>query len=234
MNFVLVPGAWAGAWLWDEVARELQLKGHTPHPITLSGLDPNNVVESVSLRTHVEDVRSYITSNGIVSPIVVGHSYSGIVVGQLASQSPDLVRHTIYVEAFLPVSGRSLLEVSGLDAIEERQAIESNGGNWPPPSPDELASQPKLSHAQAKLLSELQRPHPGRSVTDPAELKKPLRNLSASFIAHDGWLSGSREQALLEELRASGNWAFHEIDGGHWPMLTIPHEIGDLFHSCAT
>jgi len=233
MNFVLVPGAWAGAWLWSEVASELQSMGHSPHPITLSGLDGNNRTDRVSLQTHVEDVRSYITANGISSATLVGHSYSGIVVGQVASQSPNLMCHTIFIEAFLPIAGQSLLEVSGLDVAAERDAIESNGGKWPPPSSVELASQPKLSAAQIQLLSERQRPHPGKTVSDPAELNLPLRELSASFIAHNGWLSGSREQDLVEELRASESWAFHEIDGGHWPMLTIPQKLAAMCHSCA-
>jgi len=232
MDFVLVPGAWAGAWLWDEVANELQSKGHTPHPITLSGLGEDAASAEVSLKTHVEDVRSYITANGISSAVLVGHSYSGIVVGQLASQSPNLTRHTIFIEAFLPVAGQSLLEVSGLNEDEERNAIAANGGAWPAPSPDELASQPNLSDAQIKLLSERQQPHPGKTVTDPAVLDRPLKTLSASFIAHDEWLSGSREQALVAELKASESWGFYEIDGGHWPMLTVPRQLAELCHSC--
>jgi len=164
--------------------------------------------------------------------VLVGHSYSGIVVGQLASQSPNLTRHTIFIEAFLPVAGQSLLEVSGLNEDEERNAIAANGGAWPAPSPDELASQPNLSDAQIKLLSERQQPHPGKTVTDPAVLDRPLKTLSASFIAHDEWLSGSREQALVAELKASESWGFYEIDGGHWPMLTVPRQLAELCHSC--
>ncbi|MBD3297633.1 MAG: alpha/beta fold hydrolase [candidate division Zixibacteria bacterium] len=232
MDFVLVPGAWAGEWIWDEVASELHLIGHKAHPITLSGLDPSNPTEGVSLRTHVEDVRSYITANGIDPAILVGHSYSGIVVGQVASQFPNLVHHTIFIEAFLPISGKSLLEVSGLDEAEERDSIEANGGKWLPPSPEELAAQPKLNDSQIKLLEEQQQPHPGKTVLDRAEMDRPLQDLSASFVAHKGWLSGSLEQDLVEKLRASGSWAFHEIDGGHWPMLTVPKKLANLLHSC--
>ncbi|MFD7229393.1 hypothetical protein [Streptomyces sp. NPDC059881] len=37
-NFVLVAGAWLGAWAWDEVVPELRAAGHAGHPLTLSGL----------------------------------------------------------------------------------------------------------------------------------------------------------------------------------------------------
>lgn len=36
MAFILVPGAWAGAWLWDDVAFYLKNKGHKVHQLTLS------------------------------------------------------------------------------------------------------------------------------------------------------------------------------------------------------
>ena len=112
MEFILVPGAWAGGWLWDEVAQELRKKGHETHQLTLSGLDGKSDPGDVRLKTHVEDVRSYIASRDLHSVVLVGHSYSGFVVGQAASQHPALIDHTIFVEAFLPVAGRSLLEVS--------------------------------------------------------------------------------------------------------------------------
>src|SRR5690625_302000 len=151
MKFILVPGAWAGGWLWDEVARELRKKGHGTHQLTLAGLDGKSDSGEVRLKTHVKDVRSYIASRDLPSVVLVGHSYSGFVVGQVASQHPDLIDHTIFVEAFLPVAGRSLLEASGLDVQEECAAIASNQGNWPAPLPEELASQPHLSDAQVKI-----------------------------------------------------------------------------------
>ena len=37
-NFVLIPGAWMGAWVWEEVAEGLRALGHHVSPVTLSGL----------------------------------------------------------------------------------------------------------------------------------------------------------------------------------------------------
>lgn len=140
MDFVLVPGVWAGGWLWDDVARELQSEGHGAHPVTLSGLDGSGTGETVGLDTHVEDVRAFIASRDLDTVVLVGHSYSGIVVGQVSSRYPDLVSHTVFVEAFLPVQGRSLLEVSGLDVDEETALIDGHGGFWPAPRREELVT----------------------------------------------------------------------------------------------
>ena len=234
MKFVLVPGAWAGAWLWDEVAGYLRTKDHEVHSLTLSGLDGNGESSAIDLHTHVEDVESYIQEHDLNSVILVGHSYSGIVVGQVASRGRVSVQHTIFIEAFLPVHGQSLLEVSGLPIEEEKEAIAINNGMWPAPSREELKSQPRLNEVQIELLASKQRPHPGSTVTEPAALETSLDKIPATFIAHNGWLSSSREQDLLEKLKASNAWQFREIDGGHWPMLSIPGELSEQMHSCTS
>lgn len=38
VNFVLVAGAWLGAWAWDKVFPLLRAAGHDAYPLTLSGL----------------------------------------------------------------------------------------------------------------------------------------------------------------------------------------------------
>lgn len=202
MEFVLVPGAWAGGWLWDEVAKHLESRAHKVHSLTLSGMGDKTKSETVGLATHVEDVGSYICHNGIKSAVLVGHSHSGIVVGQVASRARVDICHSIFVEAFLPVSGRSLLEVSGLSVEEEKAAI-------------------------VNLLASRQKPHPGNTVTEPASLERPLSELSATFIAHNGWLSNSRETDLIEQLKKSRSWQFLELDGGHWPMLSVPRALSE-------
>ena len=37
-TFVLVPGAFLGAWAWSEVAASLTAAGHDVRPVTLTGL----------------------------------------------------------------------------------------------------------------------------------------------------------------------------------------------------
>lgn len=183
MVYVLVPGAWSGEWVWDEVAARLSDKGHAVHSITLSGLNADDHGAGVSLEEHVRDVIYYINSNDLKHVILVGHSYSGLVVGQVAVQAPQLVRHTVFIEAFLPIDGKSLLEVSGLDAHTELRLIKQHVGLWPPPTKEELEDQPHLNPAQIGLLAAKMVGHPGRTVTDPARLPAPLATICATFIS---------------------------------------------------
>jgi pimeloyl-ACP methyl ester carboxylesterase len=225
MHFVLVPGAWMGEWAWSEVASCLRRKGHGVDAITLTGLHDGDEAAVVRLAAHVQDVLDHLRTNGLRDVVLVGHSYSGVVVGQVAALVPGLVARTIYVEAFLPVDGRSLLEVSGLDVEHERRLIVENAGLWPPPKREELRQQPRLSSAQVDALASRLGGHPGRTVIDPAVVPRPLASLPSAFIAGRDWLAGSGEAALLDSLREAPPWTFVAIDGGHWPMLTMPDAL---------
>ena len=225
MNYILVPGAWAASWVWKEVAANLTAQGHKVHALTLSGLGEGNGAKHVGLSTHVDDVIEYLNSNNIRSAILVGHSYSGIVIGMVAQKIPHRIAHTVFVEAFLPVKDRSLLDVSGLDVDDELRAISVNDGLWPAPSGEELSNQPRLTDALVTLLNEKQKDHPGRTVSDTVWREPHLGDLDATFIAHEQWLADSPLSELLAGLRKKPNWQFRAIDGGHWPMLTIPDDL---------
>lgn len=87
MDFVLIPEAWMDAWVWEPVTDGLRALGHRAHPITLSGLTGDADVWDVELETHVGDVLSVLEESDMREAIVVGHSYSGIVAGQVADRA---------------------------------------------------------------------------------------------------------------------------------------------------
>lgn len=188
MIYVLIPGAWAGGWVWDAVATRLRRSGHSVHQLTLPGLGNGEDAAKVHLTTHVNAVIDYLESCKLKDVILVGHSYSGIVVGQVSTRLQHRVAHSVFIEAFLPVDGKSLLEVSGLDVAHEKRLIDDNGGLWPAPTLEELRSQPHLSDELIDLLASKQKDHPGKTVTEPAAIAAPLANLDATFISEAGWL----------------------------------------------
>jgi pimeloyl-ACP methyl ester carboxylesterase len=234
MIYILIPGEWAGGWVWDSIAARLRRSGQSVHQLTLPGLENGEDAGEVHLTTHVNAVIDYLESRELNDVVLVGHSYSGIVVGQVSSRLQNRVAHSVFIEAFLPVDGKSLLEVSGLDVAHEKGLIDENGGLWPAPTLEELKSQPHLSDELVKLLVLKLKDHPGKTVTDPAAIVAPLANLRSTFISDDGWLNSSREADLVQTLQKTDNWSFKTIEGGHWPMLTIPDELATLLRGLST
>ena len=229
-DFVLIPGAWMGAWVWEPVTRGLHTLGHSAHPVTLSGLAKGADVSDIGLATHVDDVLSILEEGDLRNVVVVGHSYSGIVAGQVADRAPDRVAHTVFVDAFLPHDGKSML-----DAFSERQRedelaqIAENQGRWPAPDITAAANRHGLSTGQARWLAERFVGHPGRTISEPAILNRPLATQRATYIVCSFQVSDD-VAAMHEE----PNWTFRTLETGHWPMVSSPDQLVALLAEVAS
>jgi pimeloyl-ACP methyl ester carboxylesterase len=77
-TYVLIHGAWHGAWCWGKVVPLLQEKGHRVYTIDLPshGADQTPVAQ-VSLKAYTDRVCEVL--DGLDEPaILVGHSMGGI------------------------------------------------------------------------------------------------------------------------------------------------------------
>jgi pimeloyl-ACP methyl ester carboxylesterase len=86
-HFVLVHGAWHGAWCWYKIVAGLEDAGHRVTTIDLpsAGIDPTPA-GSVTLRAQAD--RIVATLDALAEPVIlVGHSASGPPVS-LAADAP--------------------------------------------------------------------------------------------------------------------------------------------------
>ena len=112
--FLLVHGAWHGAWCWQRTADALRAAGHDVTAIDLPGHgeDPTPPSE-VTLQHYVDRIGAALAAiDG--DAIVVGHSMGGIAITAAAEAFPDDIATLVYLTAFLPRNGESLL------ALEDR------------------------------------------------------------------------------------------------------------------
>lgn len=116
MNFVLVHGAWHGAWCWKKVVPELARLGHSAVTPDLPGLgDDRTPAGSVTLDDYAARIAEVLDAQAEPS-ILVGHSMGGMAISAAAELRPAKVRRLVYLCAFLPRHGESLI------ALEERNA----------------------------------------------------------------------------------------------------------------
>ncbi|HEY3463530.1 MAG TPA: alpha/beta hydrolase [Amycolatopsis sp.] len=115
MDYVLVHGAWFAGWSWDQVAGLLRARGHGVHVVEQlpsGGADPAKLGD---LPADVAHVRALIDDLGR-DVVLVGHSYGGMVVTELAGH--PRVRHSVFVTAFRPKRGQTLLDVRSPHPVE--------------------------------------------------------------------------------------------------------------------
>lgn len=117
-TFVLVHGAWHGAWCWQKLTPLLEAEGHRVDAFDLPGHgDDHTAVSGMTLQGNAERIAERVTSAG--EPVIlVGHSMGGMSVTQAAELVPERIASLVYLTAFLPGDGQSLPELAAGDPDE--------------------------------------------------------------------------------------------------------------------
>ena len=103
-HFVLVHGAWHGAWCWEQVVPRLGARGHSARAIDLPGhgQDPKPP-GAVSFDDYMSRMGDVIEA-APEPPILVGHSLGGAVITGAADRWPERIGALVYLCAMLPDS----------------------------------------------------------------------------------------------------------------------------------
>jgi pimeloyl-ACP methyl ester carboxylesterase len=223
-NYVLVAGARLGAWAWDDVVPHLTAAGHGVHPLTLSGLAEKQGVPATQ-QTHVQDVVDEVERRDLRDVVLVGHSYSGIPVGQAAERVVDRLAGVVFVDSSVPADGEPFVASWPDGGVMMRASIAENGGVWPVASATHFQDH-GLSEEQIDRIVRGSTPHPGATLTEPARLERPLGDLPATYVKCT--LGDPEPSEDVAELLAGGNWRLVELDTGHWPMFSRPRELAQI------
>ncbi|OLN22439.1 hypothetical protein BTO30_08990 [Domibacillus antri] len=113
--YVLIHGAWHGAWCWEKVVPLLEQEGHTVHTADLPshGSDPTPISQ-VSLKRYTDKVCAVI-DEAEEPVILVGHSMGGIAISQSAEYRSEKIKSLVYVTAFLLRDNESMVDVIQTD-----------------------------------------------------------------------------------------------------------------------
>lgn len=111
-TFVLIHGAWHGAWCWYRIVSRLERAGHRVIAPDLLGAGRDRTpLASVTLASWREQIGALLVAER--EPVVlVGHSRGGVVISEVAEHYPEKVRKLVYLAAFLLRDGESLNQLS--------------------------------------------------------------------------------------------------------------------------
>jgi pimeloyl-ACP methyl ester carboxylesterase len=138
-TFLLVHGAWHGGWCWRRVADLLEKRGHKVFTPTLTGLgERSHLLDAkVNLTTHITDIVNVIKWERLSDIVLVGHSYGGMVITGVAEEVEAAIASIVFLDAFVPENGQSLLDMGGAQAIRDAiRAAQERGeiATAPPPA----------------------------------------------------------------------------------------------------
>jgi pimeloyl-ACP methyl ester carboxylesterase len=113
-RFVLVHGAFSGAWIWGPLMDCLKTLGHSAEAFDLPGLgDDHTPASEVTLDACADRLCDVLAARSEPA-IVVGNSMGGIIATHGTARCPKRVAALVYVAAFLPKDGQSLLDLTRL------------------------------------------------------------------------------------------------------------------------
>ena len=221
-TFVIVHGAWGGAWSWNRfVIPKLRAAGHTVFPVTLTGLGERTHLAhaGVDLETHVQDVVNVLFYEDLRDVILVGHSYGGRVITGAADRASDRLAQLVYLDAFVPTPENP----GGIRISPEVQAsIDTEGDGWRhppgPPPPDQPADITQWATPRRSW-------QPFRTFTQPVRFTNPEPDVPRTYVyCTVGKDPSSPFAQLAERFRNDPKWTYHDLPTGHNLHYTAPDQ----------
>jgi pimeloyl-ACP methyl ester carboxylesterase len=217
--FALVHGAWHGGWVWNELAAELELRGHRVVAPDL----PCEDVDAGAL-----DYAQVVVDalDGERDAIVVGHSLGGVTIALVPA------RMHVYLSAFVPQPGQAPRD-RGPGALAPGFADaalrdELGRSYWPDPA---VAARDLQYPPGAEALAGRLR----RQARKPSAERCPLAALPeiprASIVcANDRAVPPEwQRRVAYEELQVEPI----ELNSGHSPMLGCPSALAEILDRLA-
>ncbi|MFD4644405.1 alpha/beta fold hydrolase [Lentzea sp. NPDC058436] len=203
---LLVHGAWHGSWCWTPLRTHLEANGWRVGTVDLPSAAPHNAAEH-GMHDDADTIRSAI--NG--PTMIVAHSYGGIPATQAAT--PE-VEHIVYVAAFLPEAGDSLIKMVG---------------GTPPPW---WRTEEDVIHAlnpETVFFNDVDEPPTG--MLRPQSRRAFTEQVTSTRRTPSTYVISEKDNAIpppAQEAMAARATATERLDAGHSPFLSCPQDLAAI------
>ena len=224
-TYVLVHGAYQGGWIWKLVATRLRAAGHDVHTPTLDGCAERAhlVRPGITVGTHAKEIAQLLFYADLTNVVLVGTSAGGMVVQKAAELARDRIARVVFVDALALMPGEEVDKIVKRPAANETTAVTTG---------------PSRADAEKRLFADLEQatrawalarytPHPVAALEAPMEPTTFWdQSWKATVIRCTRAVNPpeAHQRRTAERLKA----AYHEMDTGHYPMLSQPDELTKL------
>ena len=224
-TYVLVHGAYQGGWIWKPVAERLRAAGHRVHTPTLDGCAERHdqIRPGITVATHAQEVAKLMFYDDLDRVILVGTSSGGMVICRAAELARDRIARLVFVDALALMSGERVADIVKRAAPNDMTAITTG---------------PSRADAEKRLFADLDAdtrawalarytPHPVAALEAPVELGSFWNQAWPAIVIRCRRAMNppeTHQRRTAERLKA----AWHELDTGHYPMLSQPDELTRL------
>ncbi|RUT70168.1 alpha/beta hydrolase [Flavobacterium cupreum] len=230
-TIVIIHGAWSSSNDWQHVSEDLTAGGNSVISVNLPGHGSDNTpIPVISLKLYVDEVKKAIGDKQNI--ILVGHSFGGIVASQVAEEIAPQIKKIIYIAAYVPKNGESLLSLAKTDAeshVGKNLIVEEKAG---------IATIKKegiadvfLADAPARVaeyVSNNLKPEPLAPLAAPVTLTEgKFGKINKVFVysLNDHTIGYSLQQKMAKD---AGIKRLYALPSSHTPFIMFPHVLAQI------
>lgn len=226
-TFVVAHGAWSAGWVWKKMRPLLRGFGHEIFTPTYTGLGERAHLANanIDLETHIADILGVLEMEDLNDVVLIGHSYGGMVATGVADRAAHRIARLVYLDAFAPRNGQSLLDLG------EPDRPRPPAGQWRiapnPPPPDTPAS-------DIEWITPRRMPHPVKCFTQKLRLSGAVEKLPRTYIYCTRPAPSDSFRQFVKRAKTEKGWQYLEIDASHNPHVTNPGTLARMLDRIAT
>jgi pimeloyl-ACP methyl ester carboxylesterase len=218
-TIVLVHGAWHGSWCWQRVTPLLEKRGFAVRTVdlpsvgALPGADTDLSADAAAVEAIVE---------GVAGPVILcGHSYGGMVISRTAAGN---VSRLIYLCAFMPMEGESLLSIGGGRHAPWIQMLDG-GLTLPDPARSDTVFYSDCDARTSEWAKSELRPQSRAAFEEPVPYPA-WRHTPSTYVvcANDMAMPPDLQRNVFAPLATETI----ELQADHSPFLSQPDAVADL------
>jgi len=212
----------------------LGARGHRVFTPTLTGVGERSHLadRSIDLDTHVADIVNLLKWEGLSNVVLCGHSYGGMVISGVAEKAPPgAVGSIVYLDAFVPEDGMSLLDyTTGAGQEGGPMVQEGERTGLVSPMPAEVFA---VNAADRAWVDAQCTPHPYRTLCQKVRLTGARDRIARkAYVLATGY-SGLPFFSFAARVKDEPAWRYYEVDCGHDVMLDAPERLAEILQDVA-
>ncbi len=226
-TFMLIHGSYQGGWIWQAVATRLRDQGHRVYAPTMDGCAERagNLRPGISTESMGEEVAQLLFYEDLSEVVLVGTSSGGMVMAKAAELARERVGRLVFADALALRHGETIKDI-----VDRPSSINTG-----------LAMGPSREDVEGRLFVDLEPDvrawavdrytlHPVGVHTLPVQLERFWsQSWEASVIyCRRAVNPGEAHQRRCAEALGA-RW--HELDTGHYPMLSASDDLAQLIQS---
>jgi pimeloyl-ACP methyl ester carboxylesterase len=223
-TFVLIHGSYQGGWIWQRVANRLRAEGHTVYAPSLDGCAErkHTLRPGITTETHAAEIADLLFYEDLRDVVIVGTSSGGMVLCRAAEAARDRIARVVFVDALALFAGERIRDI-----VSRSTAV-----------PSGLAAGPTREDAESRLFADLDPAtrawaldrymlHPIGIYESPVKLDRFWdQQWRATVVRCRRAVNPGEAHQKRTADKLNARW--HELDTGHYQMLSMPDELTGL------